>query len=55
MRSGFLGGFSAPAPQPEQGKFSADLVPSEPPEKKIALEKNDSIVLQGIIIETCST
>ena len=56
MRSGFLGGFSTPeappdtSPQPEQGKFSADLAPSasEPPEKKIALEKKSgAMVLQG--------
>lgn len=47
MRSGFLGGFSVPPPQPEQGKLSTDLAPSEPPEKKMAIESNGAIVLQG--------
>ena len=56
MRSGFLGGFSPPAPQSEQGKFGSDMATSEPPEKKIALEKSGSVILQGIeicTIEVC--
>ena len=48
MRSGFLGGFSAPAPQSEVATFGVDLAPlSEPPEKKIAMETTRALLMQG--------
>jgi mediator of RNA polymerase II transcription subunit 4 len=49
MRSGYLGGFvPSMTPPADQGKFSANLAPLEPPEKKIALDKSGTIVLQGV-------
>ena len=48
MRSGFLGGFvPSAAPPADQGKFGTNLTSLEPPEKKIALDKGGTIVLQG--------
>jgi mediator of RNA polymerase II transcription subunit 4 len=49
MRSGYLGGFTAPAPQSGGAKFSRDMAPpSEPPEKRIALDTNGAIPRPGV-------